>query len=555
MPTIEVNYEDLLSLIGKHIPLDELRDKAILYAKGEIEEIDGLTLKIDLKDTNRPDLWSAEGIARDIAGRYGKPGLPVYTVKKPGIVLNIDPKVKKIRPRIVCAVVRNLKINDNILSQMIQLQEKISLTFGRNRMEVAIGVYDMQKIKPPIKYTTVKPDGIRFTPLEFKQKLTPREILHKHPKGKEFKHLLEGCSEYPILIDSAGEVLSMPPIINSNYTGKVTQNTRNVFVECTGFDFRYLIPALNVIVTALADRGGEPEAVENVYQREKVITPDLTPKKTTLHQGFVNKLSGLKLSTKNICRLLEQARYKTKPRGNVIDLLYPAYRQDIMHERDIIEDILISYGYDRIEPVIPKLAVTGKPNTIERFSDSAASIMTGLGCQEILSYVLTNKKNLFEKMKLPESPVVEIKNIISSNWCVFRNSLLPCLMEFLSRNKNREYPQKIFEIGDIILIDEKKETKTRDIRKLAFAMSNTSVGYEDVSSMLDALLSNLGLEYILKPSDHPSFIKNRTAAVFAEEKKIGIIGEIHPVVLNKWNLEKPVVGFELDLQEIFNILK
>ena len=191
MPTIEVNYEDMLSLIGKHVPLDELREKAILYAKGEIEEVEGTTLKIDLKDTNRPDLWSAEGIARELAGRYGRSGLPEYKVRKSDITLKVDPKVNKIRPLITCAVVRGLKIDDDVLSQMIQLQEKVSLTFGRNRKEVAIGVYDMHKMKPPINYTTVKPDGIRFVPLEFKQKMTPKQILQKHPKGKEFAHLLE----------------------------------------------------------------------------------------------------------------------------------------------------------------------------------------------------------------------------------------------------------------------------------------------------------------------------------------------------------------------------
>ncbi len=555
MPTIEVNYEDLLSLVGKHIPLDELREKAILYAKGEIEAVDGVNLKIDIKDTNRPDLWSAEGIAREIAGRYGKPGLPEYRVGKSNIVVNVDPKVNKIRPLIVCAVVRNLKINDDILSQMIQLQEKISLTFGRNRKEVAIGVYDMRRIKPPVKYTTVKPNGIKFVPLEFKQKMTPREILKKHPKGKEFRHLLEGCPEYPILIDSAGEVLSLPPIINSNYTGKVTRKTRDVFVECTGFDFRFLVPALNAIVSPLADRGGRLESVENIYPGKKMVTPDLRPKKTRVHIDYMNRLSGLNLKIRDVCRLLEKARYKAKPKGKVVDLLYPAYRQDIMHERDVVEDVLISYGYDKIEPIVPRLATIGKQSEIEAFSESAADMMIGLGNQEILSYTLTSKKNLFDRMNLPESPVVEIENIISSNWCVFRNSLLPGVLEFLSRNKNREYPQRIFEIGDIILLDEREETKTRDVRKLAFVLSNTTIGYEEVSSMLDALLSNLGLKYSLKQSNHPSFIKGRAASIIVSGKEIGVIGEIHPLVLSRWNLEKPVAGFELNLQQIFEKLK
>lgn len=549
MPTIEVNYEDLLSLIGKRISLNELSEKAILYAKGEIDAVRGVNLKIDIKDTNRPDLWSAEGIAREIAGRYGKPGLPEYRVGKSDIVVNVDPKVNKIRPVIAAAVVKNLKITDDVLSQMIQLQEKVSMTFGRNRREVAIGVYDLHRVRPPIRYTTVSPDGIKFIPLEFTRRMTPEEILKAHPKGKEFGHLLEGCPEYPILIDSVGEVLSMPPIINSNYTGKVTGDTRDVFVECTGFRLKFQLAALNAIVSPLADRGGSLESVKIIYPGKKMTTPDLRPRKSRVRKDYINSLSGLNLRVRDICRLLEKARYRATPRGGFIDLLYPAYRQDIMHERDVVEDVLISYGYNQIEPVPPRLPTLGKQNMIETFSESVAGMMTGLDTQEILSYTLTNKKSLFDRMNLPESPVVEIENIVSSNWCVFRNSLLPGLLEFLSRNRNREYPQKIFEIGDTVLLDGREETKTRDVRKLACAVTNTAIGYEDISGMLDALLSNLGLKYTLRPVNHPSFIKGRAASVISG-RNIGVIGEIHPLVLNRWRIEKPVAAFELDLQQI-----
>jgi len=310
MPTIEISHSDLCNLVGTIIPIDELKERAILFAKGEIEETNGDMLKVDIKDTNRPDLWSTEGIAREIKGRYGSPGLPVYKTKTSNITVKVDKKLKNIRPLTVCAVVRGLDITDDVLSQMIQLQEKVSLTFGRNRKEVAIGVYDLHKITPPIKFTTVKPDGIKFVPLDFEDEMTPREILKKHPKGKEFAHLLEGCKEYPIFIDSSGQVLSMPPIINSNYTGKVTESTRDVFIECSGFQMRFLMPALNVIVTALGDRGGKIETVKVVLPNGSIETPDLKPKRFAVDTDYIKKVSGLQLSEKEMCKLLEQARYK-----------------------------------------------------------------------------------------------------------------------------------------------------------------------------------------------------------------------------------------------------
>jgi phenylalanyl-tRNA synthetase beta chain len=553
MPTIEVSYKDLYELIGRKLSIEKLKE-AVEYAKGEIEAVDRDLLRIEVKDTNRPDLWSAEGIAREIRGRITKEkGCPKYKVKISKVVVKVDKRNAKVRPLTVCAVVRNLKLSETALSQLIQLQEKVCGTFGRNRKEVALGVYDLDRIKPPIRFTTVKLDGIKFVPLDFEEELTPREILEKHPKGKEYGHLLAGFKEYPIFIDSANEVLSMPPIINSNYSGKVTTETRNVFIECSGFKFNFLIPALNVIVAALADRGGEIESVKIIYPKRIIYTPDLSPKKAEVSIDYINKISGLNLSAKEICELLRKARYDVvKLKGDKIEVLYPAYRQDIMHPRDIVEDVIISYGYNRIEPIVPKLPTVGKIDEKKIISNKIAEIMVGLGFQEILSYTLTNKINLFEKMNLEEEKIAELENPVSANWNVFRNWLLPSLLEFLSHNKHVEYPQKIFEIGDVVVLDEKEETKTKNVRKLACVISNTEANYEEISSVLDAFLSNLKVNYRLKRTSHSSFIPGRVADVVTNNKSIGVIGEIHPKVIENCGLEMPVAGFEINLEELFH---
>jgi phenylalanyl-tRNA synthetase beta chain len=548
MPTIEVSYQDLCRLVGKRVPPRRLKEEGILYAKGEIEDVNGDMLRIDVKDTNRPDLWSAEGIAREIRGRYVSGGLPAYRTKRSGVTVRVDRGLRDIRPFTVCSVARKLRMDDHSLSQLIQLQEKISMTFGRNRREVAIGVYDMSRIKPPIRFTTVRPDGVKFVPLDSGREMTPRQILKEHPKGREFGHLLGGFKEYPIFIDSAGEVLSVPPIINSEYTGKVTRETRDVFIECSGFNLKFLLPALNVIAAALADRGGEIETVRIAYSGKTIETPSLEPREFEVELGYLNRVSGLGLTMDEACRLLHQARYGTKPSGKKIKLLYPAYRQDIMHQRDVIEDAIISYGYNRIEPVIPKLATVGSQSPKEGFANRVSEAMTGLGFQETLSYILTSKKALFGNMNLPEGEAVEIENAVSENWCVFRTWLLPGLLEFLSRNRHVEYPQVIFETGDVVSLDRGRETGTKDESRLAAVMTGNAAGYEDASSMLDALLRELGIRYSLKRVEHRSFIKGRVAGVFRKRKRIGIIGEINPVVLEKWNLEKPVAGFELEVR-------
>ena len=546
MPTIEVSHEDLCNLIGKRFTIEELRE-AVLYSKGEIDEADGDLLKVDIKDSNRPDLWSAEGIAREIKSRYFNGGCPKYTAKESDVVVNVDKKNKNVRPYTVCAVVRNLNITPAILSQIIQLQEKIHTTFGRNRKELAMGIYDLEKIKPPIRFTTVSPNGIKFVPLDLEEELTPKEILEKHPKGKEYGHLLAGFKEYPIFIDSRNEVLSIPPIINSNYSGKITEETKNAFIECSGFNFKFLIPALNVVVAALADRKAEIGSVKVVYPDKVMITPDLTPKKTAVDIDYVNKISGLNLTGNEICKLLEQANYDAKLTGKKIELFYPPYRQDIMHQRDVVEDVIISYGYDKIEPVLPKLKTVGSIDKVEIFSNKVAETMIDMGFHEVLSYTLTNKENLFRKMNIGEEKIVEIENPVSLNWDMFRNWLLPSLMEFFSSNQHVSYPQRIFEIGDVVLIDNKMETRTRNVRKLAVAIADSHIAYNEIAVVLDALLKKLNIKYKLKKCKHQTFIDGRVADILIKNKPVGFIGEIHPVVLKNWKVEMPTVAFEIDL--------
>jgi len=549
MPKLDVSYSDLCSLIGKKVSLEELK-QCITFAKGEIDGVEGDLLKVEIKDSNRPDLWSAEGISRELKGRLTKErGLPKYKIEKSNVVVEVDKKVSNVRPLTVCAVVKNVRINDVMLSQLIQLQEKVAGTLGRNRKEVAIGIYDLSRIKSPIKYTTAGLEK-RFAPLDFDEEMSIKEILEKHPKGKEFGHLVERFKEIPIFIDSAGEVLSIPPIINSNFTGKVTEDTREVFIECSGFDFKFLMPALNVLVAALIDRGAKAESVKVVYPNKTIHTPDLTPKKASVDVDFVNKISGLKLPAKEIIRLLEQARYEAKLKGKKIEVLYPAYRQDIMHPRDVAEDVIISYCYSCIEPLKIKHKTKGKINEMEVLSEKVIEKMVSLGFQEILSYTLTNKEHLFGRMNVKEEKTVEIENPVSLNWDVFRSWLLPSLMEFYSNNQHVEFPQKIFEVGDVVLIDEKQETGTKDVRKLAAAISDSRVGYDDIAVVLDAFLSSLKVKYKLRRIGHSSFIEGRVAEIVVKGKPIGFVGEIHPSALRNWKLEMPVATFEIVLEMI-----
>lgn len=544
MPKIEVSHKDLCGLIGRKLSVEQLAEE-MLFAKGEVDEVSGDALKLDLKDTNRPDMWSAEGVAREIKARK-TPGLRKYDVKKSNFTVVVDKSVENVRPYTACAVVKGVKFDKATMSQIIQLQEKVAGTFGRNRKEVAIGVYDLDRLKFPIRYTTTKPEGTKFVPLGHNEKMTPKDILAKHQKGKEFGHLLAKAKDYPIFVDSVGEILSMPPIINSNHSGQITEQTRDVFIECSGADKKFLNTAINVLVAALAERGGVIYGVEVKYPSGREMTPNLEPKKFTVSIESIRKIAGLDLKEKELIDLLKKSIYEPTLKGKTIELLYPAYRQDIMHWRDVAEDVLISYGFNEIEPEPVKIITKGGNSKQYARYERITQIMTGAGLQEVISYTLTNKENLFEKMN-QKGEAVEIENPMSTNWSVFRTSLLPGLLEFLSKNQHIEFPQSVYETGNVILLDAKEQTRTRDERRLAAAVSASSVNYESVSSVLDALLRNMGIHYGLKKTSHKSFIEGRAAEIIVNKRSIGFIGELHPQILNNWGIEKPVVAFEINL--------
>ncbi|WP_258084666.1 phenylalanine--tRNA ligase subunit beta [Thermococcus thermotolerans] len=563
MPKFDVSKADLERLVGKTFTVKEWED-LFLYAKCELDDVweenGEIYFKADSKDTNRPDLWSAEGIARQIRFALGlEKGLPKYEVEKSDVTVYVDEKLKEIRPYGVYAIVEGLSLNEEALKQMINLQEKVALTFGRRRREVAIGIFDFDRVKPPIYYRAAEKTE-KFVPLGFDEELTLEEILERHEKGREYGHLIRDKPHYPLLVDSEGKVLSMPPVINSEITGRVTTETKNVFVDVTGWDLKKITLALNVVVTALAERGGKIKSVKVVYPDFEIETPDLTPKEFEVELDYIKRLTGLELGDEDIKNLLERMMYRVELTDGKARLLYPAFRDDIMHARDVLEDVLIAYGYNEIEPEEPELAVQGRGDKFVEFEDAVRELMVGFGLQEVMTFNLTNREAQYGKMLAeagrdyfthPPADLVEIENPISPKWSALRVWLTPSLLDFLSQNTHEEYPQRIFEVGKVTLIDESRETKTVSESKLAVALAHPRVTFTEAKEILESVMRHLGFEYALEEIEHPSFIEGRVGRIVVDGKVIGIIGEIHPAVLENWGIEMPVAAFELFLRPLY----
>ena len=557
MPTIEISKADLENLLGRKIKEEELED-LFTFVKGELEEINGDMLKIDIKDTNRPDLWSVEGIARELKGHLRiETGLPKYSVGKSNISVVVDESVKNIRPFVVCAVIENVKLSDALIRELMQLQEKIHMTFGRRREYVAIGISDLDKINGKrITYKAVGFEEISFPPLGFEEEMTPKQILEEHPKGKEYGHLINGKGKAPVLLDESQSVISMPPIINSNTIGKVTEETRNLFIDVTGLKMEDVMTALNVVVTALADRGGKIKSVVLDYGDKKMESPDLKPRKITVSGEKIRKILGLGISSSEIVRLLREARYDAEiidEENEIIDAFYLPTRQDILHWRDVAEDVAISFGYNDFETDPIKVKCVGETDRFEDFSDKIREVLVGYSLQEVMTFTLTNKEIMFKKMNREEKDIVEIANPVSQNWTNIRCDVMPCLMEFLSKNTHVEYPQRIFEVGDVVVLDENQDVKTRTERRVCIMLAGNDEDFTKIKEIVESFAELLGLKFEYEEDNDSAFIPGRCAKIMLDNVKIGVLGEISPKVLENFDVKVPVAGVELNLTKIFEV--
>ncbi len=518
----------------------------------DIEETGEEHVKVEF-NPNRIDFGSYVGVARAFVGLRGwKTGLPKYEVKDGETVLEIDRAVSKIRPFMLAAVVRNLELGEEDVADLMEIQEDLHWGIGRNRGKASIGVHNLDVVKPPFTFTAVKPHTVTFVPLDATKEMNLKEVLEEHEKGVAYKHLIDWASKYPLLVDRDSAVLSMPPIINGELT-RIDENSENLFLDVTGTDYAAVEKCLNVLSTALADMGGTVEKVKVKYANRTVFTPNLKAQKMKLRPAYVNKLLGLKLSTPTVIECLKKCRLGAcaKSDGKTVEVAIPAYRIDILHEIDLVEEVAIGYGYYKLKPTFPTAVTVGKQHPAHRIANVARQIMIGFGYLEVMNFTLTNEKVQYKNMRRKPGKPARLSNPVSTEYTIIRQRLLPSLMKNLADNKHESSPQKLFEVSDVVTLNRRLETGCRRRLHLAAVSSHAKANFTEIKSTVEAVLATAGLKrWKTVEAKNPSFIDGRAANITLKEKHVGTLGEVHPEVLNNFELENPATAFEVDLEAL-----
>ncbi|MGC9153570.1 MAG: phenylalanine--tRNA ligase subunit beta [Vulcanisaeta sp.] len=549
MPIINFRRSDLEELLGRYFnSVDELTS-ILNRLKGEVEEISGDEITFETTH-DRPDLFSVEGIARALKGLLKiELGLPRYRVIDNGFKL-IAENVPN-RPYILMGIVRDLKLNDEAIRQMIQLQEKLHMTYGRDRRKMAIGFYDVDKVKPPLTYKLEDLDKIRYRPLESEREMSGTEVIEGTDKGRAYGKYAVYEGKAPILVDSEGRVLVIIPVLGSE-DFKVTEKTRNVLIDVTSTDLKLAKSTLAILTYNLLERSTSRtvELVSINAPWGSTLSPMLNPLEFKISIDYINDYLGLELKKDDIINYLLMSRHDVVDNGDHILVKVAPYRVNVLHPVDLVEDVAVAYGYDNIPRIVPSQSVKGSRSSLGLLTDMVRDVMIGLGFQEVLNYMMSNKDVMVERT-MYQRELIEVENPKSELYTVIRDHIWPQLMELLQRNKPLiSGVLRIFEVGYVASPDSESEVGVKENLVLSYAVSGPNITLTDGLSILKTLMTSLGFNYTLKSCEIPSGLQGRTACIYLGDAYVGFIMELRPDVLMAFDIEYPAVVAEIMLDEL-----
>ncbi|MEF8801483.1 MAG: phenylalanine--tRNA ligase subunit beta [Halolamina sp.] len=614
MPVVDIDPDELRTLTG-HDEKDDDAFKQDLFGLGL--EFEGETEEGELQfefAPDRLDRLSVEGVARSLRYQYGEDtGVYVPDTNDPDWTIQVDASVPNERPYVTGAVVRGIDLDEAALDSLIQLQEKLHATMGRQRAKGAIGIHDLVMLKgeriderdlagdtsdptddltpvggedgahragapggdeatdvggPTITYRGVEPEEDTFVPLDADKAMTPADVLAEHPTGETYADIVSEYERYPAIYDELG-LFSFPPVINGQRT-ELSTGSRNLFVEMTGTNQWTIDRMLAIICYALDARGGSIEEVDVVYEPEApgerdsdhLIRPELDVRRKTVRHERIESTLGIDLEMEEVQELFARSGLGSSAKlgeETAYEVEIPPYRVDVLHPVDLVDDVGRAYGFDDLEPKYPVIGTIGGRHERSRLERATRTALVGLGFEDLLNFHLSSPAENYERMNVEEGsdvlggePAVNVTSSYSEDYTQLRTWALPSLMHVLENNTHRRYPQELSEVGFVANRDETVNTNVAEHRTVAGAIARTNATYEEIKGRLQALVSEFDVTLSTPATDHPSFIDGRVADVVIDGESVGVIGELHPEVLVARDLEVPVAAFEFRLDALAN---
>lgn len=553
----EEQFDELCFEFG--LELDEVVKETNDEGKEEV------VYKIDI-GANRYDLLCLEGIVRALLVFQGKLVAPQYSLTQPKSMqqLVVDSSVLEVRPHVIGAVLRGVSFNKARYNSFIDLQDKLHMNLARRRTLASVGTHDLDTIKGPFKYMAKPPKDIKFRPLSQTKEYTSSQLMELYSSDshlKAFVPIIKDAPLHPVIYDSNGVVLSLPPIINGEHS-KITLNTKNIFFEVTATDLTKASIVLDTLVTMFSQYCDKPftvEPVQTVLPSGEVLTyPKLGVRTETVSSTKANSTIGVNLSSSKIAELLTKMCLPSEVTSNdAIKVTIPPTRADVLHPCDIYEDVAIAHGYNNIEKTIPKTLTVAQQLPVNKLTDQLREATAQAGFTEALTFSLCSRDDVATKMRknIEDIPAVHIANPKTLEFQVARTSLLPGLLKTLQANRKMPLPLKLFEISDVVIKDAGAEVGARNERRMAAVFYNKSPGFEIIHGLLDRVMQLLEVPntgdssgYQLRQGEDKTFFPGRAADIVAYGQVVGSLGVIHPDVVTAFDLNLPCSAIEINVE-------
>lgn len=540
-------------------PVQRTRGQASCVREGAF---DARLLKIELNDTNRPDLWSTAGLARLLRVHAGGASRAAQyraflsdrcTVRDSyGRCVVVDARLQTIRPFIAGFVARGTGLSEVRLWDLIQTQERLASNFGRRRCTLSLGCYRAQDICWPLAYRAVLLAEVSFTPLGMSMPLSGEQILTQHPKGREYGHLLKDYSFVPLLVDARGEVLSLIPITNSASLGAVVTGDTELFIECSGTDMCAVLVAVNSLACDLSDMGMQIEPVQITYSFDtpwgrSVTTPFYFQEKREVAHEQIDRLLGMPLPVADITEAFARMDCAVQVKQGTYVVEPAAYRNDFLHAVDLIEEVMLGRTLDRFSPQVPCSFTVGRLSDLTLLTRKIKHLLVGFGYQEMIFHYLGSAREFCTRMRCTADDLIEIENPLTESYRFVRRSIIPCILSAELKSAHALYPHRIFEIGKVAFCSPHGEHGTCTQQSLGFLNASQEASYNEVASLVSGLLYCLKLPYQVEEAQDPRFVLGRQASICVHGSRVGIFGEIHPQVLSNWDIRMPCFAGELDV--------
>lgn len=588
MPTVSVSRDRLFDLLERTFTEDEFDDLCFEFGlelddvvserpsigsralSAGVQVAEEVMYKIEVP-ANRYDLLCLEGLAQALRVFMRlDPHLPDYRiVGEPVLRFSVKEEVKEVRPFVFCAVLRGLKMTEAVYHSLIDLQEKLHQNICRRRTLVAIGTHDLDTLEGPFSYEALPPKDIKFVPLAKDVEYDAAQLMELYEDDAQLKKylgIIRSCPKYPVIYDTNRTVLSMPPIINGNHS-KITMSTANMLVECTATDKTKAGIVLNTIIAMFSRYCDDPYTVEPVRVQyadgTEMITPDFSTPRVTANIHYINRSVGVSLQPEDMLMFLNRMQLPaTIVDQKTIAVDVPIIRSDVLHAADIMCDVAVGYGFNRVPERVPETSTVGKQQPLNHLADLVRREgLAQQGYTEVLTWVtVSNAENFSLLQRVDDGNVaVKIGNPKTLEFEECRTSLLPGLLKTLRENRKSKVPIKLFEVGDVVLKNKNAEVLASNRRRVAAVYCSTTAGFEVMQGLLESVMNTLGVARgkgdnketwntdVTSCSDD-AFFEGRRANIVYNGNVIGVLGWIHPKVLGNFSLMYPCSAMEFDLE-------